>query len=249
MTGVTDGIGRLVLNNPPLNILTRAVLGELRDELAVLRADDTLRVVLLTAEGKHFSVGADVAEHLPPYHEGLIPEFLDTVGALDAFPLPVVAAVRGRCLGAGFELVGVCDVVIAGEGASFGQPEIVLGVLPPAACAILPEICPWGVAIDLVCTGDSIEAREAARVGIVRSVVPDDHVEIAAQEFAKRISRHSGAALRHAKRILQAGRTERRARALEGAGAIYTDELMQTADALEGLQAFIEKRQPTWRHR
>jgi cyclohexa-1,5-dienecarbonyl-CoA hydratase len=245
---VTDGIGRLVLNNPPLNILTRAVLREVREGLAVLQAIGSLRVVLITAQGKHFSVGADVGEHLPPHYQKLIPEFLDTVKALCAFPLPVVVAVRGRCLGAGFELAVAGDVVIAGEGATFGQPEIRLGVFPPAACAILPEICPWGIAADLVFTGDPIDANEAARVGLVRSVFSDDAVEGAALEFAKRIARHSAVSLRYAKRALHGGRMEPLTRAIEGAGKIYRNELMQTADALEGLQAFTEKRQPDWRH-
>ena len=245
---VTDGVGRLILNNPPLNVLTRAVLSQVRDGLAVLQAIGSLRVVLITAQGKHFSVGADVGEHQPPHYQELIPEFLDTVKALYAFPLPVVVAVQGRCLGAGFELAVAGDVVMAGEGATFGQPEIMLGVLPPAACAILPEICPWGVAADLVFTGDSIDAHEAARVGVVRSVFSDDAVEGAALEFAERIARHSAVSLRYAKRALHSGRMEQRTRALEWAGKIYREELMQTADALEGLQAFTEKRQPEWKH-
>ena len=248
-TATSDGVGRLVVNNPPLNILTRAVLGELREGLHALEADAELRVVLLTAQGKHFSAGADVGEHLPPHYQDLIPEFIDTVRALHAFPLPIVVGVRGRCLGAGFEIATVGDIVVAGEGASFGQPEIMLGVLPPAACAVLPELCPWGVAADLVLTGDSIDAREAHRVGIVRAVVADEMVDEAAMEFAKRIARHSAAALRLAKRALRSGRSPRLEGALDAAGALYVDELMQTADALEGLQAFVDKRRPTWRHR
>lgn len=248
-TAMSDGVGRLVVNNPPMNILTRAVLGGLREGLSTLEADAELRVVLLTAQGKHFSVGADVGEHLAPHYQDMIPEFIDTVKALLAFPLPIVAGVRGRCLGAGFEIATVADIVVAGEGASFGQPEIMLGVLPPAACAVLPELCPWGVAADLVLTGDSIEAAEAHRVGIVRSVVADEMVDQAAMELAKRIARHSAAALRLAKRALRLGRSQRLERALDGASALYTGELMHTADAVEGLQGFIEKRRPTWKHR
>jgi cyclohexa-1,5-dienecarbonyl-CoA hydratase len=245
---VDDGVGRLVLNNPPLNIMTRALFGQLRSGLRELEADQTLRVVVLSAEGKHFSVGADVGEHLPPHYPDLIAEFLDTIRAVYGFPLPVVAAVRGRCLGAGFEVAAAADIVVAGEGASFGQPEIQLGVFPPAACAMLPERVPPGMAATLVFTGDAIDASEAQRVGIVRQVVADDQVEQRALEVARRIARHSGAALRHAKHAMRP-ESDRLHGALQHAGQVYVAKLMDTGDALEGLQAFLEKRSPTWSHK
>ena len=101
--GVEDGIATLTLAHPPLNILTRAVMAELREALQRLAHTSDLRTLLITAEGRHFSAGADVGEHLPPAHRELIPEFLRTLEAVAAFPLPVIAGVRGRCLGAGFE--------------------------------------------------------------------------------------------------------------------------------------------------
>jgi cyclohexa-1,5-dienecarbonyl-CoA hydratase len=140
------------------------------------------------------------------------------------------------------------DIIVAAEGASFGQPEIMLGVLPPAACALLPDICPGGVAAEVVFTGDPLSAEDALRAGIVTRVVPDSALTSASLELAKRMTRHSAAALRLAKRMLWGGRLDRRAAALSRAGAIYTDELMKTKDALEGLNAFLEKRQPTWSH-
>jgi cyclohexa-1,5-dienecarbonyl-CoA hydratase len=140
------------------------------------------------------------------------------------------------------------DIIVAAEGASFGQPEILLGVLPPAACALLPDICPPGVAAELVFTGDPLSAESALRAGIVTRVVPDAELEQASLELAGRMTRHSAAALRLAKRMLWGGRQDGRAAALSRAGAIYNDELMKTKDALEGLNAFLEKRQPTWSH-
>jgi cyclohexa-1,5-dienecarbonyl-CoA hydratase len=243
---VENGLGRLVLSQPPLNILTRELLTSVREELARLAAEPPLRALLLSAEGKHFSAGADVGEHLPPTYEEMIPEFVDTIAAIDAFPLPVVAAVQGRCLGGGFELAMAADIIVAAEGASFGQPEILLGVLPPAACPLLPDICPPGVAAEVVFTGDPLSAEEALRAGIVARVVPDAELEGASLELAGRITRHSAAALRLAKRMLWGDRQERRAAALTRAGAMYLGELMKTKDALEGLNAFLEKRQPSW---
>ncbi|HYL20944.1 MAG TPA: enoyl-CoA hydratase-related protein [Gemmatimonadales bacterium] len=244
-----SAIGRLTLDRPPLNILTRELLAQLRAELAAAAATPGLRVLLLSAVGPHFSAGADVREHLPPEHAALIPEFLETVAALDAFPLPVIAAVQGRCLGGGFELVQAADIVLAGAGALFGQPEIKLGVIPPAACALLPARVGRGVAADLVYGGDPVTAVEAARVGLVHCVVPDDQLAAAALALATRIARHSAATLRLAKQALRGGETAARAAALRGQGELYLHGVMTTEDALEGLLAFVEKRAPAWADR
>ena len=248
-TAVADGVGTLILDRPPLNILTRAVLADFRARLAEMAADGErgeLRVLLLTAAGEHFSAGADVGEHLPPEFEEMIPEFLETIEAIAAFPLPVVAAVRGRCLGGGFELVQAADVVVGGASAVFGQPEIVLGVSPPAACALLPLLCPPMLAAEIVLTGDPITAERAREAGLLGRVVPDDRVEEEARALAGRMARHSAAALRLTKRALLAGTAAARSSALHEARRIYIEELMQTTDATEGLQAFLEKRTPEW---
>lgn len=245
---VEEGIGRLVLADPPLNILSRAVMAELRAKLRDLATDSTLRVLIIQAEGKHFSAGADVGEHLPPEYEEMIPEFLDTISQLAEFPAPVIAAVRGRCLGGGFELILATDLVVAGEGAALGVPEILLGVFPPVACALLPELAPAAAAAEIVYTGDTFTAQQAVDIGIVRRVVPDERAEAEAFEIAGRIARHSAAALRSAKRAFRAGFAARRAEALKAAGIEYVDELMKTDDAVEGLRAFTEKRKPTWKH-
>lgn len=247
-TVVEAGIGRSVLDNPPLNILTSDVLRRLEAELRVLADQSDLRVLLLTAAGKHFSAGADVGEHLPPHHLSLIPLFLETVAALDAFPVPVVAAVRGKCLGGAFELIQAADLIVAGEGATFGQPEIVLGVVPPAACVLLPERLPPGLTARVIYSGDQITAAEAERGGLVARVAPDDAVDAVALELAQRIARHSAAALRAAKRSLRGTGAPARHAALRHAGHVYLHELMETHDAVEGLRAFTEKRQPVWRH-
>jgi cyclohexa-1,5-dienecarbonyl-CoA hydratase len=242
------GIGRIELDRPPLNILTRALLGELRSDLRRLAEQPDLRVLLLTAVGEHFSAGADVGEHIPPHYLSLIPDFLDTIAALDAFPLPVVAAVRGKCLGGGFELVQPADLIVAGESAVFGQPEIALGVFPPAACVLLPERFPAAIAARLIYGGDSITAAEAERWGFVTRVVADEEVERTALEEARRLARHSAVALRAAKTALRGGGAVARRAALQAAGNLYMHDLMESHDAVEGLRAFTEKRRPVWRH-
>jgi cyclohexa-1,5-dienecarbonyl-CoA hydratase len=246
---VEDGIGALTLSEPPLNILTRDVLRQIREALERLSAEHGLRALLLRAEGKHFSAGADVGEHLPPAFEQLIPEFMRTISALRDFPLPVVAAVRGRCLGGGFELIQGADIVVAGEGASFGQPEIMLGVIPPAACPLLPILCGPARAAQIVFTGDPLTAADAERAGLVAERVPDERVEEEALALCRRIARHSAAALRIAKRALRAGEAAARPAAFATVERLYRRDLMGTADAVEGLTSFLEKRQPSWTHR
>ncbi len=242
-----DGIGRIVLDRPPLNILRREELTAFRAALAALADEPALRVLTLSASGKHFSAGAEVAEHLPPHHLTLIPDFLETITQLADFPLPVIAAVRGKCLGGGFELIQPADIVVAADDASFGQPEIVLGVFPPAAVVLLPRRLPAGLAARLIYSGDPVSAAEAERCGFVARLAPADDVDAIAGEYARRIARHSAAALRAAKRALRDAAVDHRERdALRRAGQAYLHDLMETHDAVEGLRAFVDKRAPVW---
>lgn len=246
-TTVEGGIARVVLDNPPINILTRGVLAELRQTLRRLAGVRDLRVLVLSAKGKHFSAGADVAEHMPPVFRELIPEFVETVLGVADFPLPVIAAVQGRCLGGGFELVTAADIILAAEGAMFGQPEIRLAVFPPAACVLLPALCHRGVAAEMLYTGEPITAEQAREEGLVRRVVPDDQLEKRADDLARCIARHSGAALRFTKRCMRDAWVVQR-ELLFRASRLYVENLMGTEDAVAGLAGFLEKRQPVWTH-
>lgn len=244
---VRDGGARLVLDAPPLNILTRDLLAELRSRLAELERDRALRVVILAAAGKHFSAGASVEEHLPGEVERMLPEFLDTVRTIESFPVPVIAAVQGRCLGGGLELVLAADIVLAAEGALLGVPEIRLGVLPPAACVLLPRLVPPGAAAEMVFGGGVVDAAAAEAIGLVRRTVPVEELQREADDLAASIARNSAAALREAKKALRAGRGDP-SDAWGEVSRVYLEDLMRTSDAAEGLAAFVEKRTPEWSH-
>jgi cyclohexa-1,5-dienecarbonyl-CoA hydratase len=248
-TKIEGGVATLTLDHPPVNVITQALARELREAIRALAEHADLRVLVIAATGKHFSAGADVAEHLPPTFRDLIPEFVETVEAVAEFPQPVIAAVRGRCLGGGFELAQAADLVIAEEGASFGQPEILLGVIAPVACVTLPRLAGPGAAAELLFTGDAIGAPRAAAMGLVQRVVPDGRVDEEAAGLAARLARLSAPALRLTKHALRGAAVRTRSDALRLAERIYVDELMATEDAVEGLQAFLEKRPPVWRHR
>ncbi len=243
-----EGVAHVVLDAPPLNLLTRGVMDNLREAMTALAHEADLRVVLLEAEGPHFSAGASVAEHLPGEVDDMIPEFMATVHAISSFPLPVVAAVQGRCLGGAFELVLAADVVLAAESALLGVPEIRLGVFPPAACVQLARRASSSLTAELLYTGDPLGTAALAAAGLVSRVVPDEQLRDEAVAFACRIARNSAAALRATKQALALAQPSTD-EAMAAVSRLYLDQLMTTADAVEGLTAFMEKRPPQWRHR
>ena len=242
-----DGIARLTLKSPPLNILTRDVLAQLRSALQTAQHGPALRVVVLAADGKHFSAGASVEEHLPEEYREMLADFEATILALREFPLPVIAAVQGRCLGGAFELVQAADLIVAAEDAQFGQPEIQLGVIAPIACALLPTRVGPARAAELLYTGDPLSAEAAAAAGLVARVVPRAALEDEAYALAQRITRHSAAAVRATKAALRAAGGDVHP-AIAAATRVYREQLMVTHDALEGLLAFVQKRPPQWSH-
>ena len=133
-----DGLGRLTLKRPPLNIINIAMLQEICAALEAAAKDETLRALVVRAEGKMFSAGVDVADHTPDKVGEMIPLFDRVCAALAAFPLPTIAVVHGHALGGGCELALCCDLIIAAEGANFGQPEIKLATIAPVAALRLP---------------------------------------------------------------------------------------------------------------
>jgi cyclohexa-1,5-dienecarbonyl-CoA hydratase len=244
-----NGIADVRLNAPPLNILNRAVLRSLRETLASLHRDSGLRVLLFGTEGKHFSAGASVDEHLPGECGVMLGDFAAAVLALHEFPLPVIAAVQGQCLGGAFELVQAADLIVAAENARFGQPEVLLGVFAPVACALLPQRIGSARAAQLLYTGDPMSAQQALAAGLVASVVDRSELLEEARLLAQQIARHSATTLRLTKQALRAteGRSVRHG--IAKATHFYTEELMATHDAVEGLEAFLQKRAPQWSHR
>jgi cyclohexa-1,5-dienecarbonyl-CoA hydratase len=163
-----------------------------------------------------------------------------------AAAVPVLAAVRGQCLGGGLELAAFCHRVFAAPDSSLGQPEIKLGVIAPVASALLPERVGRGTADELLLTGRSLTGSEAVRCGLVDAVADDP--EAAALAFAREnLLQHSPSSLRFAARAARDDFHDRFFATLRRLERLYLDELMATRDAVEGITAFLEKRPPTWR--
>jgi cyclohexa-1,5-dienecarbonyl-CoA hydratase len=196
-----------------------------------------------------FSSGVAVEEHV----EETIFQMLDSFHAifrnLELIARPTIAIVDGAALGGGCELVAACDIVVASERARFGQPEIKLGVFPPVAAVLLPQVIGDKRARELILTGELIEAAEAARLGLVNYLLPGNELEQKTSELLSRFRNLSAAALAFTKEAIDLGRGRSLDSALTQMEALYLNELMKTYDATEGINAFMEKRKPEWRNR
>lgn len=244
---VKDGVASLTLNRPPLNVLDIPMMGKVKDVIEKAAKDPSIRVLLLKAEGKMFSAGVDVADHTPEKVGEMIPLFNQLCVALADFPAPTIAVVHGHALGGGCELVLCCDLAVIAEGAKIGQPEIHLAAIAPVAALRLPQIVGSKAAADILFTGRNLTAQEAVEIGLVNAVLPLDEVGGWANEKAIQISAMSGAAQKINKRALRMGMGDW-AKALPEMEELYLKELMSAADAKEGLEAFLEKRPPVWKH-
>ncbi len=246
-----DGaVASVILSRPPLNILTLAMMEELASRLGDLSADAGVGAVVLESDVRDvFSAGADVREHLPETAERLIGTLERLVLQILTFPRPTVAVVRGRCLGGGMELAMACDFVLASDTATFGQPEVSVGVFPPVAAALYPRLVGIRRAYDVVLTGRTLTAGEAHSMGFVTSVHGEAEFEEARQELLTSLTTKSRAVLRQAKRATLDALTLSLDQAIRTSSDRYLKELMATQDAAEGLNAFLEKRKPAWKHK
>jgi cyclohexa-1,5-dienecarbonyl-CoA hydratase len=242
-----ESVARLVLANPPLNVLTIRMLKELAEAIEEAIAIDRLRVLVLAAEGRVFSAGVDVEDHFDEKVSPMIAAFHGVFRRLADVEPVTVAEVHAHALGGGCELAAFCDLVVASEEATFGQPEILLGVFPPLSAAAFPYFVRGKKTLELMLTGERVDAREAQRIGLVNQVWPAEDFAEEAASYVERLASRSGVALKLAKKAYYAGVDVPFHEALDRAERIYLDELMRSHDANEGIAAFREKREPEWR--
>jgi cyclohexa-1,5-dienecarbonyl-CoA hydratase len=239
---------RVVLGGSKGNIFDSRLTTSATDVFRDAARAPRLKAIVIEGEGAHFSFGASVPEHLPDQVSGMLERFHRMLFALLDSHVVALASVSGRCLGGGLELATVCDRVFAGRTAGLGQPEIALGVFAPAASVALAHRIGHARAVDLCLTGRTVGASEALAIGLVDEVV-DDHPADAALAWARtHLAARSAASLRLATRAVRARLVAALRTELPKLERLYLDELMKTADAVEGLQAFLEKREPRWRH-
>lgn len=240
---------RLIINQPKSNIVSIEVMQELRHALATVPSTPTIKLVTVEGAGDHFSYGASVEEHRPAAIHAALSELHGLVRDLLAVPAPTAALVRGRCLGGGFEVALACDLIFAGTTAMLGVPEIALGVFPPAAAALLPLRIGASRAASVVLTGRTAPADTWVAFGLIEAVAPPQELVAAVDHwFEAHLASRSAAALRYAALATRATMRRHLDGVLPELEHLYLDELMHTKDAVEGIEAFLEKRQPVWSH-
>jgi cyclohexa-1,5-dienecarbonyl-CoA hydratase len=236
---------RLRLNRPKANIIDTAMIAALQKAFDQYAENTALRGILLDAEGLHFSFGASVEEHLPDSFATMLRALHQLVGTMLDFPVPILVAIRGQCLGGGLEVVCAASQLFASPDAAMGQPEIQLAVFAPAASCLLPQRIGRGQAEDLLFSGRSIKADEAFSMGLINAIA-DDPEKAALDYFDKHLAPRSASSLRFAVQAVRGDLSLRIKARLAEVESLYTGGLMNTRDAVEGLTAFIEKRPPRW---
>jgi cyclohexa-1,5-dienecarbonyl-CoA hydratase len=243
---ISPPVARIRLHNPPLNVIDIPMMEELARTLAEIEVRSDVSVVVLSGEGKAFSVGVDVAAHTPDKVEGMLLKFHAVIRALVASKNVTVAVVHGHCLGGGAELAVVCDVAYTTASAQWGFPEIKLGCYPPVACTALAALVGQKRAAELILTGRTISGAEAAEMGLANRSVGDEELQTVVDRTVQELVRLSPAVLAATKKAVYAWDSMHFDKGLARAEKIYTEELMKTADAQEGIRAFMEKREPRW---
>jgi cyclohexa-1,5-dienecarbonyl-CoA hydratase len=243
---VAPPVARITLRNPPLNVIDIPMMEELSRTLAEIGARPSVSVIIVSGDGNAFSAGVDVAAHTPERVEAMLGKFHAVIRALIATSKVTIASVHGHCLGGGAELAMVCDMVYTADDAQWGFPEIKLGCYPPVACTALAALVGQKRAADLILTGRTITGKEAGELGLATRACDERELTSAVETSVSHLRQLSPAALAIAKKASYAWDSMHFDKGLARAEKIYFEELMKTADADEGIRAFMEKRPPKW---
>ena len=252
---VNEGVGRIVFNRPKLlNAYNKAMSKELIRAVDELSKDPGARVMVITGNGRAFMAGADInmldvwsrASGGGEEVAGILSGFFSP-SLLEQCPKPVIAAVNGFAFGMGCEVALGCDIRIAAKSARFGQPEILLGIMTGAGGSQrLPRLVGNGKAMEMILTGEPIDADEAYRLGLVNEVVPDEELEQAVSDLAKKLCKKSATALRLSKEAVIAANTVGLYEGVAHELKLFSG-IFETHDAREGISAFLEKRKPVFK--
>jgi cyclohexa-1,5-dienecarbonyl-CoA hydratase len=250
-----DGqVVEVVLGPGPGNIISMGLVEELSSKLErldpKLEGNANRKLIIISGEGKHFSFGASVEEHKANNVGEMLPRLHRLIKDVLHYPVPTMAKVTGQCLGGGFELVLACSMIFCSEDAKLGVPEIMLGVFPPAASVLLPCKTGDSIACQMVLTGESFSAGDLHRLGVVNAVAEKGSLDGVVAEFvAKQIIPKSASSIRIANDAARVSIREYWDSHIDACEKLYLDKLMSTNDAVEGIEAFLEKRPPEWADR
>ncbi len=239
-------IVRISLRNPPLNVIDLPMMREMQQALAEIEARSDIAVTVFEGDARAFSAGVDIKAHLPEQVHEMLTSFHAVIRAIVGSRKVTIAAVRGACLGGGAELAAVCDMVYTAADATWGFPEIKLGCYPPVAAVALPALIGQKRASELILTGRQISGGEAVAIGLANRAIRYEELDGIVAETLAELRELSPTALAHAKKAMYAWDAIHFDKGLARAEKIYFEELISTADAREGIMAFLEKRPPKW---
>jgi cyclohexa-1,5-dienecarbonyl-CoA hydratase len=243
---VNSSVARITMNNPPLNVIDLPMMLELQQALGEIESRTDISTILFQADARAFSSGVDIKAHVPDQIHEMLTSFHAVIRAIVASRKVTIAAVRGACLGGGAELAAVCDMVYTARDASWGFPEIKLGCYPPVAAVVLATLIGQKRAAELILTGRQFTGDEAAAMGLATRSVAAEELESVVERTLAELRQLSPAALAHAKKAIYAWDAIHFDKGLARAEKIYLEELISTADAREGIIAFLDKRPPKW---
>ena len=243
---VAAPVARITLHNPPLNVIDLAMTQELQRILSEIELRPDISTIVLEGAGSVFSAGVDIKAHLPEQIREMLSSFHAVIRAIIASRKITIAAVRGTCLGGGAELALVCDMVYTARDATWGFPEIKLACYPPVAAVALAALVGQKRASELIFIGRQFSGDEAVAIGLANRSARDEELESVIESVLAQLGQLSPTALLHAKKAMYAWDAIHFDKGLARAEKIYLDELVSTADAREGIIAFLDKRPPKW---
>ena len=245
-----DGqVAKITLDRPKHNVLDIPMMDELNGELEKIAADDDLKCLVITGQGKSFCAGVEVADHKPDNVDAMVATFNRIFELVNLIDIPTIAAVNGACLGGGMEVAIACDIVIASEKAILGQPEIKLGFFPPYAALRLPELVGPAKAIEIVTTGQNYTAQEAKELGFVSKVASIEDFQAVVDSQVKQICHASPLIIRLNKRAVKRHIGTSFFQGVDLVSNYFLKTMMKTEDTLEGISSFEEKRRPVWKNK
>ena len=243
---IDSPVARLTLVNHPLNVIDLQMVRVLLQALADIESRPDITIIVFQGDSHTFSAGVDIKAHLPEQIQEMITSFHAVIRAIVTSRKVTIAAVRGLCLGGGAEIAVVCDMVYSASDATWGFPEIKLGCYPPVATVALPALIGQKRAAELILTGRQFSGDEAAAMGLANRSVADEELDAIVERTLAELRQLSAAALAHAKKAIYAWDSLHFDKGLARAEKIYLEELISTADAREGIIAFLDKRTPKW---
>ena len=243
-----NSVANIILDDGKGNVLDNIMMLEILQCFKDFKTNKNLKLITFQGEGKHFSFGASVEEHTQELAETMLRTFHKIFMEVVEMQIPTMAKISGQCLGGGLELALICNLMFADKSAKLGQPEIVLGVFPPPASIILPEKIGLARAEELLLTGRSMDAEEACRIGLLNYVYEDKAaLNVAVDEWiTKNILPKSASSLRFAVSAARVKFNHVISNFLPKLEYMYTQQLMKTNDANEGINSFLEKRPANW---